>query len=383
MKDNRYYYDEQIKDYYYGQYYREFLNIKKDIEDTSLRGLLSLQTKNSLMEISKRIEAKGYSKLSKEELISFLSNYIKENITQIIKGITYSELIFIEDLLKNKVNNHNFNIEDLSKIGGLSSLGVLHKVNIKGEYKLIVADEFKLSLEGLLQNKEYMIKLKEHSKGIWYIDGLMAQYGMLLGEDLYRIINEDTNNLFDKENSDFYYNYLFRSYEAFVEANSLIHPFIFSPEDIYSELKRRQTIKYNFNNVEYLINLGKDYKFGFGIEVEDLKLILLDKGVDKKIIDNLLMKLVFYIKNDIGTMSIVQLLEEKGIKFENEKENDKLINALAELYNNTPMWVLKGLTPKEVNEIRRTTIVKGKQLGRNDPCSCGSGKKYKKCCGRS
>jgi uncharacterized protein YecA (UPF0149 family) len=24
---------------------------------------------------------------------------------------------------------------------------------------------------------------------------------------------------------------------------------------------------------------------------------------------------------------------------------------------------------------------KGKKIGRNDPCSCGSGKKYKKCCG--
>ncbi len=27
------------------------------------------------------------------------------------------------------------------------------------------------------------------------------------------------------------------------------------------------------------------------------------------------------------------------------------------------------------------TIVKDKKVGRNDPCPCGSGKKYKKCCG--
>lgn len=27
------------------------------------------------------------------------------------------------------------------------------------------------------------------------------------------------------------------------------------------------------------------------------------------------------------------------------------------------------------------TIVKGDKIGRNDPCPCGSGKKYKKCCG--
>lgn len=28
------------------------------------------------------------------------------------------------------------------------------------------------------------------------------------------------------------------------------------------------------------------------------------------------------------------------------------------------------------------TVVKGQKIGRNDPCPCGSGKKYKKCCGR-
>ena len=30
---------------------------------------------------------------------------------------------------------------------------------------------------------------------------------------------------------------------------------------------------------------------------------------------------------------------------------------------------------------RSMTIVKGEKIGRNDPCPCGSGKKYKKCCG--
>lgn len=33
-------------------------------------------------------------------------------------------------------------------------------------------------------------------------------------------------------------------------------------------------------------------------------------------------------------------------------------------------------------EIKRQPIVKGEKIGRNDPCPCGSGKKYKQCCGR-
>ncbi|MBH9967305.1 SEC-C metal-binding domain-containing protein [Rossellomorea oryzaecorticis] len=27
-------------------------------------------------------------------------------------------------------------------------------------------------------------------------------------------------------------------------------------------------------------------------------------------------------------------------------------------------------------------VKKGPSIGRNDPCPCGSGSKYKKCCGR-
>ena len=35
-------------------------------------------------------------------------------------------------------------------------------------------------------------------------------------------------------------------------------------------------------------------------------------------------------------------------------------------------------TPQKARPVRR----EGKKVGRNDPCPCGSGKKYKKCCGR-
>lgn len=37
----------------------------------------------------------------------------------------------------------------------------------------------------------------------------------------------------------------------------------------------------------------------------------------------------------------------------------------------------------EAGDVKPMTVVReGKKIGRNDPCPCGSGKKYKKCCGR-
>lgn len=32
-------------------------------------------------------------------------------------------------------------------------------------------------------------------------------------------------------------------------------------------------------------------------------------------------------------------------------------------------------------DLNKTTVVNEKKTGRNEPCPCGSGKKYKKCCG--
>lgn len=34
-------------------------------------------------------------------------------------------------------------------------------------------------------------------------------------------------------------------------------------------------------------------------------------------------------------------------------------------------------------EDTKKPVRKGKKIGRNDPCPCNSGKKYKKCCGRA
>jgi len=50
----------------------------------------------------------------------------------------------------------------------------------------------------------------------------------------------------------------------------------------------------------------------------------------------------------------------------------------------------KELTPEERAEqakkkkpqVQQTIVNTEKQIGRNDPCPCGSGKKYKNCCGR-
>lgn len=62
-----------------------------------------------------------------------------------------------------------------------------------------------------------------------------------------------------------------------------------------------------------------------------------------------------------------------------------MVEARADWLYELPEW--EGLiTPERRKELyleqkKSGTVVKGKKVGRNEPCPCGSGKKYKKCCG--
>lgn len=77
---------------------------------------------------------------------------------------------------------------------------------------------------------------------------------------------------------------------------------------------------------------------------------------------------------------------EVNLNYDKELLYKNMVEARADWLYNLPQWE-KHLTEERRKELykeqrRSKTVVKGAKIGRNDPCPCGSGKKYKKCCGR-
>jgi uncharacterized protein len=75
-----------------------------------------------------------------------------------------------------------------------------------------------------------------------------------------------------------------------------------------------------------------------------------------------------------------------SLDYDCEKLYYNMVEAKAEWLYNLPEWDVL-LTPDKRKELYKAqkvsgTIVKEAKIGRNDPCPCGSGKKYKKCCGK-
>ncbi|MBR4755056.1 MAG: SEC-C domain-containing protein [Lachnospiraceae bacterium] len=77
---------------------------------------------------------------------------------------------------------------------------------------------------------------------------------------------------------------------------------------------------------------------------------------------------------------------EVSLKFDTEKLYKNMVGAKADWLYNLPQWdkIYDEAKRKELylEEKKSGTIVKGHKVGRNDPCPCGSGKKYKHCCGK-
>ena len=73
-----------------------------------------------------------------------------------------------------------------------------------------------------------------------------------------------------------------------------------------------------------------------------------------------------------------------SLAFDKEKLYKNMVDAKAEWLYELPMWddIFDADKKKALylEQKKSGTIVIGRKVGRNEPCPCGSGKKYKYCC---
>lgn len=96
------------------------------------------------------------------------------------------------------------------------------------------------------------------------------------------------------------------------------------------------------------------------------------------------------INDSLKEANPIETMEESTpikIEIEPEKLYYNMVEAKADWLYNLPEWdkILNDGRRKEIYKEQKKsgTVVKGRKIGRNEACPCGSGKKYKLCCGKN
>lgn len=89
--------------------------------------------------------------------------------------------------------------------------------------------------------------------------------------------------------------------------------------------------------------------------------------------------------------------ERRDLDFTSQKQAQQTVALITDVYDHTRMWSNAGHTLDELRQMQEISggqsatpsirghivqQVRSNKIGRNEPCPCGSGLKYKKCCGK-
>ncbi|MEE0713495.1 MAG: SEC-C metal-binding domain-containing protein [Blautia sp.] len=119
------------------------------------------------------------------------------------------------------------------------------------------------------------------------------------------------------------------------------------------------------------------------------------KGTVKELAEKFnveLMSMVGFLDGINDSLKIQNPIEEMdentevNLGYDLETLYKNMVDAKADWLYELPQWnnIFSEEKRKELylEQKKSGTVVKGPKIGRNDPCPCGSGKKYKHCCGR-
>lgn len=110
-------------------------------------------------------------------------------------------------------------------------------------------------------------------------------------------------------------------------------------------------------------------------------------------VDNDLMKLHKMIQLGAKAVDELNYFTQRGYQYKDMDNFNAFNQLLMNVHNNTRMFFNNGFTPSEIFEKYERPYLKPlpkepfnfqsvQKIGRNDPCPCGSGLKFKKCHGR-
>ncbi|WP_423237061.1 YecA family protein [Clostridium saccharobutylicum] len=355
--------------------------LSKRVYSFDINELLNCLSKDEIYNIARNLGANKISNLAKGKLIEKLNSEYKDLIEQRL-------YLFEEErykILKSYVDNEGIkNFDDIDEEEANKSAYFIQQgflfPTVKDEQSLFLMPKLVQDLVKEKNNIEYRRLLKNNGEIINIYRGMNQAYGILEIDDSKKILARYQNieELQLEEllrESAYYYNEYREEGKLFV--NNQIEDY----EGFVDEINANKDLEYIHISKEELLNMSEENwvyntKAGKSFYKEFTSVFSVDKDMTIAMMEDLALD----IQDNEPKEAVDQMLEL--INIENEQVRFVAAGMMTKFVNKLGLWKYKGAS---INDMKASEVSskQNKPIGRNDLCICGSGKKYKKCCGRN
>ncbi|WP_284643450.1 YecA family protein [Paenibacillus silviterrae] len=372
----------------------------------SLTELLTSLTKDELHNIRRTLNIQQASQLNKADLVQRLYSYMMEHLNQHLEKLDHNRYNVLDKVskapgckvpLSEMVKDENYDPAYFQAYGLL----------------LIKNDTVHLSEEigeGMRRYDPKRLKmiLDRNTDWVKLTQGLLYYYGCMGGQELKEKIEHYTGQSIDGNEYEHMISEL-EQYDGSVShgPHGFSHYTVDDPKRILGEQSNRPELDYYpFTKAQVLSASADGFVDRHAGYVSFVSFIKKHWTMEAEEADLMTAELVDRIQRGESPSELVSALQDE-LDFKDMQLVQQLLDGLMVLMNNTRLWELKGYTPQELSRNGRKqsipqapspltqagsrqvgTGTEGtvysfqtkKKVGRNDPCPCGSGKKYKKCC---
>ncbi len=385
-----------------------------------------MEVKSELLRTAKQLNIKVKSTLRKAQIVEILTNTILQTPTKLLDRLPWCDVLRLQTMVH--ADNHGVLIHKLAmQLDTLSLIGITDH--------LFVEDSLYSGLEVIYPDviaafspviDEYVVANEKNEKyeREQFILGLLNLYGVLTIGELEKLYykhypNETIVELLEILSGSYLLTRL--SGEHFlVLASPFLEDFECDLEELaymnHFLIQKRKSIRQATFTKEEVIAAGiSEFPVPPISDKEKIYKAFKQLGLSKEESDKWLSYMWMSSNQDKQIGDIIKLLFDEVLNG-SMNEIQSIMGVLIELMNNFPHWILKGNTPDIVQEKyerpkmqkQPPKLVMGpgmkkaginipqeqfnnlwndhaaqftSKVGRNDPCPCGSGKKYKHCCG--
>lgn len=357
-----------------------------------LREICNNNTATQLKEIAKSHGLSGYSKLKKAELVDLLANHLLDydTIENCLLLATNEELEVFKEVCQGE---EKLLEEDASNYIYFFMQGYY---NINGKQQISIPDEVKRMFP-IIYSAQFQKKRTAFQTILDYCKAGVNLYGIVPIEQIRKMYNtnqkvelttEELLNVVKKAQE--------RNCEVEIKGENFIHELLTTNENAYETLLKKQGNKsfYVPSKSEFLNYANEMY-----IEKNEyyeriaafLKTVLF---MNEEMVGAFVYEVECMYSEGKDSTEILSGLEKQGLEFTTKEEKQAVLNEIANYTNYIRLWENRGNNKVELGlasnpsnvvnfqQASKTIVRSEKKVGRNDLCPCGSGKKYKFCCGR-